>query len=280
MIFNKRLLLISKYIFIPILILSLSIGVASTASAAVRPPKFSIKSLYMTKKATYKLRVYNTSPDYKIEFKSEDPDIVRVTKIMSKYCRLKPVSIGSTTISATVYDKDMNVIEKLRCKVNVSIAAVSIKFAKKKIGIIEGNTKFLKTIIKPNISKEFPIFTSDDNKIATISTTGVITAVSPGQTTVRATLENGKTATCLVTVRPPKNPDEEKPDDENTDIDKDTPDKEDSNKNDIDKNDSGKDTSDSNNTDKNDSDKNITDKNNPDKNSSNKDNTGKNNSNE
>ncbi len=238
MIFNKRLLLISKYFIIPILILALGMGTVSTASAAARPPKFSIKSLYMTKKTSYKLRVYNTSPDYKIEFRSEDPEIVRITKVMSKYCRIKPISIGSTTISATVYDKDKNIIEELRCKVNVSIPALSIKFAKKKLNIIEGNTRVLKTIVKPNISREFPIFTSDDTKIATISTTGVITAVSVGQTTVRATLENGKFAACLVTVRPSQDTGDDKPD-----IDKDNTDK-----NDTDKDEPVKDNADKDNT--------------------------------
>ena len=197
------------------LIFSLSIVFYNTADAAVpRTPRLNVKTLYIAKDSSYKLHIYNTKPDYTVEFTSRDSDIVVIKKNMNKNCRLKAKAIGTATVTAKVSDAEGNEVITLKCKVTVSPAALSVKFTKRKIKLNAGRSRVIKAVVKPNISYEHPKYTSDDTSIATISSTGVVTAISEGQTTIRATIANGSEATCIIVVngKSSKNNTEKTPD--------------------------------------------------------------------
>ncbi len=189
------------------IIISLCMVFSSTSYAAVsRSPRLSVKTLHIEKDRTYKLHIYNTRPEYTTEFTTSNSDVVMVRKNKVKSCRLKACSIGSATVTAKVFDGEGNEITALKCRVVVSPPALSVKFTKKKVKLTVGRSRIIKAVVKPNISYEQPKYTSDDTSIVTISSTGVVTAVSKGQTTIRATISNGTTASCVINVVDKKSP--------------------------------------------------------------------------
>ena len=56
------------------------------------------------------------------------------------------------------------------------------------------------TITPANVATQKVTWSTSDSKIATVSSKGKITAKSPGEVIITATIDNGKTATCTVTV--------------------------------------------------------------------------------
>lgn len=184
-----------------IAVLLSSLGFASISNATVsKEPRLNVRTLYMTKDSTYKLRVYNTKKSYSLNYSSSDNNIVYIKKSISKSCRLKSKSSGTAYITANVLDESNSQICSLKCKVIVSPPAISVKFSKNKLKINQGDTKRLTAVVKPNVSSEQPRYSSDNTKIASVSSTGYVTAISAGQTIVRASISNGKEDTFIVIV--------------------------------------------------------------------------------
>lgn len=182
------------------IILSACLYSANTAKALVREPRLNLKTLSAARNTTYKLNVYNMQPEYTVTFSSSNTSVVTIRKPKVKSCKLRAKAPGTATITAEISDADDNIIASLKCKVTVSPSAVSIKFSKHKIKLTEGMSKMVKAIVKPNVSAEQPRYISDDPDIATVSSTGVVTAISEGQTTIRAVISNRKEAFCIITV--------------------------------------------------------------------------------
>jgi len=111
------------------------------------------------------------------------------------------IKAGKSTISATAENG-----VKVSCIVNVSdkeIKATSITISKERATIKEGETKVLNAEILPeNTTNTKVIWTSSDEKIATVAKTGQVKAISGGEATITATSANGLTATCIITVDP------------------------------------------------------------------------------
>ncbi len=63
-----------------------------------------------------------------------------------------------------------------------------------------GEVSLLKATLSPSNSTDAVVWNSSDKSIATVSSSGVVTAVSEGTATISAT-SNGKTAKCKVTVQ-------------------------------------------------------------------------------
>ena len=67
--------------------------------------------------------------------------------------------------------------------------------------LLVGSTETLTATVTPeNATERHVVWNSSDNTIATVSNTGVVTGVSAGQATIRATTANGFQATSTVTV--------------------------------------------------------------------------------
>ena len=76
----------------------------------------------------------------------------------------------------------------------------SISFDKEEITLAIGESTTIEATIKPSeLSDEKLTWKSSDESVATVSR-GLVTAVSKGQTVITATSDNGKVATCTVTV--------------------------------------------------------------------------------
>lgn len=171
-----------------------------TASALVREPRLNLRYLSAARHTSYKLNVYNMLQEQTVDFSSSNTGVVAIKKVKSRSCRLKTKASGTATVTAEISDADDNIVSVLKCKVTVSPSAVSIKFPKHKVKIPKGETKTVKAIIKPNISAEQPRYISDDPDIATVSSTGTVTAISEGRTTIRAFISNRKETAYTVIV--------------------------------------------------------------------------------
>lgn len=92
-----------------------------------------------------------------------------------------------------------------QCKVTVVKPVTGIKLNKSKAIKAAGKTVTLQAVISPaDATTKTVTWKSSDNKIATVNN-GVVTAVSPGKAVITATTKDGaKTATCTITVKPPK----------------------------------------------------------------------------
>ena len=88
--------------------------------------------------------------------------------------------------------------------INVTVPIDSIALNKTSTELWAGDTEKLTVTYNPeDASGKTVTWKSDNNKVATVSQDGTITAEGKGTATITATTENGKTATCKVTVKQP-----------------------------------------------------------------------------
>lgn len=176
----------------------------SLAAAKKSKPKLNIKKLNMTVGSTFQIRIYNAKKKHKITYVSSKPNVasVKADSLNSRRASVSAVAVGSSVITATI-KKGSKVVRTLKCRVRVSPNAVCIKFMKNEVSIPVDQKMRLETIIKPNTSAEKPIFESSDASIATVNSRGIVTGISPGTTTITATLlSRNLTASCVITVLP------------------------------------------------------------------------------
>lgn len=113
---------------------------------------------------------------------------------------ITPISVGKTTITVSTSNG-----VTAKCTVTVKQHVESIKLNKSSVAIVRGKTFTLVPTISPSTASEKGVtYTSSDEKVAIVSSKGVITAVKGGTATITVkSKENNKTATCKVTVREP-----------------------------------------------------------------------------
>jgi len=114
------------------------------------------------------------------------------------------ISVGTATI--TVKTQDGN--KTATCAVTVStntITVTGVSLNKASIDLIKGATeKLIATITPSNATDQNVTWSSSDTSVATVSASGMVTAVAAGTATVTAkTVDGGKTANCSVTVTVP-----------------------------------------------------------------------------
>jgi uncharacterized repeat protein (TIGR02543 family) len=126
---------------------------------------------------------------------SEDTSIATVTD-----GKVKGVAIGETTIYAFAGDTGELAGE---CKVTVVQPVTSISLNTTKLSLDGGDTYALTATVNPsNAYNKEVVWSSADETIATVSETGVVTAVSKGSVKITATAADGsgKSKYCTVTV--------------------------------------------------------------------------------
>lgn len=163
--------------------------------------KLNVKTLSLVTEKSYKLRIRNSSNSQKIYFKSKNASVASIAEKDDKFATITGLSVGSTTIIVTVKE-GFKTVETLECDVTVGPPAISVKFTKDNVRVELNKRCTLVTILKPNNTTEVPKFSSSDSSIATVSSTGKIYAKSIGTVEITASIANGKTATCYVTVVP------------------------------------------------------------------------------
>lgn len=84
------------------------------------------------------------------------------------------------------------------------ISAASVKLNQETLTLEKGKTAALTaTVLPANTTNPAVSWSTSDSKIASVSSTGVVTAVAKGTATITAKTANGKTASCTVTVKVP-----------------------------------------------------------------------------
>ena len=155
-----------------------------------------------------RLSVLNIKRECNIEFSSSDTNVLGVKKLSDNTCEYRGKRVGSADINVKITKPGflfMPDTTYLKCRVEVSPKAVSIRFTKKKIKIKSGNSKKLKLTTRPSISKEKATFVSSDTDIVQVDSKGRITAGFIGTATITARISNGKVAKCRAEVRAPGN---------------------------------------------------------------------------
>ena len=136
-----------------------------------------------------------------ISWSSSNSKIVSVYNEYNNYCEINAVGEGTATITATTSNG-----KKATCKVTVKpyVPVKSVKLDKTSVTIEAGKTTNVKATISPS-DATFPYISwyTDNGDVATVDE-GKITAVSEGTATITAQVNDGKSATCKVTVTKPK----------------------------------------------------------------------------
>lgn len=139
-------------------------------------------------------------------FYSEDETIASVT-------RGELASAGSYTTAAEItakkagkvkiVAKNMNGLTDI-CEVTVAAQPVTSVSILSSLTLEVGETKTLTPTVYPSNAETSYTWISDKCSVATVSNSGKITAKGAGVATIKVTTDNGKTATCKVTVNAPK----------------------------------------------------------------------------
>ena len=116
---------------------------------------------------------------------------------------VRAVAVGSAIITATTSNGITATCNVTVIATNVSVTSVSLNKTTSSIEI--GNIETLTATISPsNATNKNVTWHSNSTSIATVSSTGDVTAISPGQATITVTTEDGNhTASCIFTVTRP-----------------------------------------------------------------------------
>lgn len=150
------------------------------------------------------LNLKNITSNMSVSFKSSDTDILTVKKISNSSCKYTGVATGSAQIVISITIDNgfflFNEHQTLRTTIDVTPHAASIKFQMQTRNLTVGQSRTLKMIIRPSISKEVPTFESSNSKVASVNAKGKVTAKKAGSTFITATIANGKSAKCRINV--------------------------------------------------------------------------------
>lgn len=191
-----------------VLMLFATVSVAFTSSAAtkkVTKVKLNKTSLTMYTTQTVKLKATispSNASNKKVTWKSSN---TKVATVDSKG-NVKAVKKGTATITCTAKDGSK---KKATCKVTVNkkVAVTSVKLNKSSVSIVKGKTATLKATVNPSNASVKTVKWSTSNKdVATVNSSGKITAVGVGTATItcKSSDNSKKKATCKVTVTPVK----------------------------------------------------------------------------
>lgn len=159
-------------------------GTKYTCKITVEAPKINKTALTLVKAQTYTLKVSDTSQSMK--WSTSDSKIVTV----SSKGKLTAKAKGKATITCKLASG-----KKYTCKVTVETPSIN----KKSLTLEEGNTYTLKVSSTSQSMK----WSSSDKSIASVNSSGVVTAKKAGTVEIKCKLSCGKTYTCTVTVKAP-----------------------------------------------------------------------------
>ena len=137
--------------------------------------------------------------DTKVQWSSSSPAIASV----NQNGKVTGLDNGTTIITVASADG----IKTATCEVTVIVPVTGVSLDRTSAEIIKGGSMTLTATVAPsNATNKNVIWTSSDPSVATVSQSGVITAIKAGSTTVVATTIDGeKAAACEIVVIVPVN---------------------------------------------------------------------------
>lgn len=179
--------------------LGIESGNVPTVSSVIVSPNTLSLDLNGTKTGNLSATVSgNNNPSQSVTWTSSNTSVATVSSggvVTAK-------SVGSATITAT---STLDVTKSGTCSVTVSDSTVhvtGVTLNKSSTTIAIDATETLTVTVAPaNATNKNVSWSSSDSTVATVSSSGVVTAKKEGSATITVTTEDGgKTATCLVTV--------------------------------------------------------------------------------
>lgn len=175
-------------------------GVSGSCDVIVRAKVESVELSETTLKMTVgdrkslTAKVLPEEAEQKVEWKSSNESVATVSDGGGVEA-LKP---GKTTITVTAGgDKTAT------CEVTVSAKTESIKFAEEKATMKVGESKKLSVTVLPADANQTLLWTSSDEKLAKVDSTGTVTALAPGSVGITAASADGVQASCTIEIKAP-----------------------------------------------------------------------------
>lgn len=168
--------------------------ITAKGETIVKPTNISIPSTSSVEVGSSFYFVPTVTPanaKYTITWKSNDSSIASV----NQSGMLTGISVGTAIITATTDNG-----KTATCKITVSAKPVTNVSIKSNLTLEAGETYTLTPSITPYNAVASFIWSTDNNTVATVSQSGVVTAKSVGTANITVKTTNGKTATCQVTV--------------------------------------------------------------------------------
>ncbi len=185
------------------LLATFSIAFTSSAASKKRVTKVSLNktsvTLYTTQTATLKATVSpSNATNKKVKWRSSNTSVATV----SSSGKITAKKAGTATITCTSED---NTNRRATCKVTVKtkVNVSSVKLNKTSLKMYTTQTATLKATVSPsNASVKDVKWKSSNTSVATVSSSGKITAKKAGKVTITCTSKDNskKKATCTVTV--------------------------------------------------------------------------------
>lgn len=161
--------------------------------------RLNVRALSLIIDDSFSLKLRNLEEGQKAIYKAEDSDIVSIKRISNKEAEIIGNKVGTTTITVTV-KKGGKLVRALKCKVKVGPPAQSVKFVESEVTVTVGDKTTLKAMLKPGTTVETGKYKSEDKEIATVTSSGTVTALQAGEVKITITIANGTSDTCLVKV--------------------------------------------------------------------------------
>jgi uncharacterized protein YjdB len=131
-----------------------------------------------------------------------------ITKAIDPTDTLRVISSADNEKTWQILYGTTGVIDFLPVVTNIPVTSVSLNVTSKTL--TTGETIQLTATVSPsNATNKAVIWTSSNNAVATVDSSGMVTAISPGKDTITVTtVDGGKKAKCIVTVTLPPIPTE------------------------------------------------------------------------
>ena len=165
-------------------------GLADCLSAQAASVSLNATSRKVYLGTTFQLKVTNADMDKvkSVTWKSNRSSIAKV----DSNGVVTPVKVGTTTVKCTLKYKDGSSSKPLACTIIVRnrVEAKTVKFTNVTLDednakrMYVGSTFTVKKSVSPSNTTDSVFYTSEDEGVATISTSGVITAKKPGITVI------------------------------------------------------------------------------------------------
>ncbi len=192
-------------LMISVLMLIATFSLSFTSSAASKKKVTKVK-LNKTSVTLYTTQTYNlkatispsNASNKKVKWTTSNKNVATVSSSGKITAKKK----GTATITCTAQDGSK---KKATCKVTVTqkVNVTSVKLNASAVQLKKGNTTTLKATIAPsNASNKKVKWTSSDTSVATVNSSGKVTAVKNGTATITCAAQDGskKKATCKITV--------------------------------------------------------------------------------
>lgn len=191
-----RKLVYSILTFGMVLFLFISLPVHTVYAGNALEAKLNISTQKVVKGKTFNLRVYNLKTSQTVVFSSSRPGVATV----DQNGLVTGVDNGTAIITAKIYEAG-KLVTTLSCTITVGPPAIAIMISKLSLELEVGDQARLSYIVFPINTAEKPVYSSNDESVASVSPGGRVYGEAPGQTHVFCMISKGVYATCEVTVK-------------------------------------------------------------------------------